>query len=69
MIQERLTVLEHAAVARMDTREWLLQKANVLHELYRLVQGFKSGLQYSSMLHQLEMDTREWLVQKANVLQ
>ena len=38
MVQERLTELEHAAVARMDTREWLVQKVNVLHKLDRLVQ-------------------------------
>jgi hypothetical protein len=38
MVQERFTELEHAAGGdRMDTREWLLQKANVLNKLDRLV--------------------------------
>jgi hypothetical protein len=50
MVQEWLTELEHAAVARMDTREWSVQKSNVLNTLDRLVQWFKSGLQNSSML-------------------
>ncbi len=49
IVLERLTELEHGAVARMDTREWLVQKAKVLHKLDRLVRWFKSGLQNSSM--------------------
>ncbi len=45
MVLERLTELEHVAVARMDTEQWLVQKANVLHKLDRLVQWLKSDLQ------------------------
>jgi hypothetical protein len=44
MVQERFTELEHAAEDRTDTREWLVQKANVLNKLDRLVQWFKSDL-------------------------
>jgi hypothetical protein len=68
--QERLTELEHAAVARMDTREWLVKKVNVLHKLDRLVHWFKSGLQNSNMLQKkLEWtQTVACTVQKPNVL-
>jgi hypothetical protein len=45
MVQERLTELEHGAVARMDTRERLVHKSNVLQKLDKLVQWFKSDLQ------------------------
>jgi hypothetical protein len=38
MAEERLTELEHGAVGRMDTRERLVQKSNVLQILDRLVQ-------------------------------
>jgi hypothetical protein len=50
MVKDRLSELEHAAVAIMDTIEWPVHKPNVLHKLDRLVQWFKSGLQNSSML-------------------
>jgi hypothetical protein len=62
MAEERLTELEHAAVARMDTREWLVQKANVLHKLARLIQWLKGGLQKPSILwYVARMDTKERL--------
>jgi hypothetical protein len=38
MVQERLTELEQSAVVRMDTKEWFIQKANVLQKLDRLAQ-------------------------------
>jgi hypothetical protein len=38
IVLERLTELEHTAAARMDAREWLVQKANILNKLDRLVQ-------------------------------
>ncbi len=45
MVEERLTELQHAAGSRMDTRQWLVQKAIVLNKLDRLVQWLKSDLQ------------------------
>ncbi len=45
MVEQLLPELEHVAGARMDTREWLVQKANVLNKLDRLAQLFKSDLQ------------------------
>ncbi len=38
IVLERHAELEHDAVAGMDTREWLVQKSKILHELDRLVQ-------------------------------